>query len=177
MNTCSMEIVKVIVEIVTAIVAIVGVIAAYIKWDDMNRFRRCTVTYEIIRQFYDDKEVREILYMIEYENWEYNKSFHGSKDEHLFDKTFSYLDNIAKLKKEGVLGSDDYGSVFYLMHRLCGNSSVQSYLWNVHHFSLKSGAKDPFGNLVGFAKENGCLDNSFFNNVATGDYKKKVLNF
>lgn len=166
-----------IAEIITAIVAAVGAVAAYMKWNDSNRFRRCTVTYEIIRQFYNDEGVRSVLYVIEYGDWAYDEKFHGSKDGQLFDKTFSYLDNIAKLKEECVLDVDDYGSIFYLMHRLLQNKNVLCYLWNIYHFANKSGAKNPFGNLYKYAIKQKLIKENEFLSMEQTDYRKKVLKF
>lgn len=58
--------------------------------------RRVEVISDALWKLKDDKEVRDIYYRLEYNEFKYNKNFHNTEEEKHLDKLISILDIIAK---------------------------------------------------------------------------------
>lgn len=93
-----------------------------------NRQKRAEYIINLYNQSALDKDVLEIYYKIEYEEFRYGHDFHGSEDEIKLDKLIDMYDNIAKLYQLGNFTLKDLSYVAYRYLVVYQDESVVRYL-------------------------------------------------
>ena len=79
-----------VAELITAIVAVVGVIVTVGEYKRSNRIKRSSYIEPLIDKLKSD-DISQVVYMLQYGKFFYNKEFHGSKEEIKVDRTLQYL--------------------------------------------------------------------------------------
>ncbi|MBR0283538.1 MAG: hypothetical protein IJQ81_18415 [Oscillibacter sp.] len=160
------------------ILAIIGGIFAYRQWSYANKTRRTELLNQIMEKLRFDKEMAETMYAIDYGTRWYDESFHNSNTdfEYKLDKLLSFLDYICYLKKEKHFAEAEFRILRYEVTRVCTSFQVQSYLWNLYHFSNKQGTTCSFQDLIDYGIDSGSIDHSIFKDKNSG-YYPKYLNF
>jgi hypothetical protein len=121
----------------------------------------------------------QTMYKIDYDedgSW-YNNDFHNGSSEVEFamDKLLSYLSYICYLMKTKNITEEESKILQYELMRAYDSHGVQSYLWNLHHFSKERGTICSFEHLISFGIDKSLLPKEFSEKAETR-YKKR-LNF
>ena len=166
-----------IISIITVTFAVFGGIFALVQWVNSNRIKRAEFINQIIEKLRFDREMVEVIYMIDYDfNW-YNEKFHDSdRDlEYKVDKILSYLSYICYLKSTRNITKKEFEIFKYELNRTCISPCVQDYLWNIYHFSKKNGSSCTFEYLINYGFDEKILDIDFLDNNSKS-YNRR-LNF
>lgn len=115
-------------KVAAAIFAGFGLIlnAIQIAWS--TRQRRVKQVSDAFLKVYDDEELRDLYYRIEYGKFEYGDHFHGSEDEKYLDKLLALLDTLAKLRRMKLLRPRDLDLIAYEFLQVYQDKSVQKYI-------------------------------------------------
>jgi hypothetical protein len=168
--------ISIIISIISLIFAVIGGIFALVQWNSSNKVKRAEFINQIIEKLRFDKEMVDIMYKIEYDHEWYNDEFHSSGEfEYRIDKILSYLSYICYLKNTGNIKANEFKIFTYELNRTCISSSVQEYLWNLHHFSIKNNTVSTFSDLVSYGLKNGQIPKDF-EDIKSDRYVKR-LNF
>lgn len=156
---------------------IAGVFACY-QWHEMNRLRKSEFIDQILAKLRFDKEMANTMYVIDYKNGWYNDDFHNGNGDFEFrlDKLLSYLTYICYLYKERRIGKKEFLVLHYEINRVCSSKDVQSYLWNLYHFSKRQGTPCSFQYLIDYGIKNQLINRRAFLSSRISIYAQK-LNF
>lgn len=166
-----------ILSSITIILSIAGGVFAYRQWTVSNKTKRTELIKQIMEQLRFDKEMVDTIYLLEYDDMWYDGNFHNRDDdlEYRIDKLLSYLSYICYLKKENNISNKEFRILMYEVNRVCTSPCIQSYLWNLYHFSREEGVECSFQYLIDYGISNKLIDQSFLN--AGCCLYEKTLNF
>lgn len=165
------------IKICSLIIAIVGVILTMTQWKNTNKIKRAEYIDQIINKLRFDKEMTKTMYMIQYNFEWYSREFHNNNIELEFsvDKLLAYLSYICYLYKTGNIKKSEFKIFQYQLDRTCISPSIQSYLWNLYHFSKKNNISCSYEYLISYGIKNEFIKPDFYN-VENTNYDK-YLNF
>lgn len=103
-----------------------GLYALYLL-KQSNKDKKAKFINEIYRRFYDDTEIRMVLYSID-SGKNQNEIGFGKKMEQETDKTLHFLNYIGYLIKVKHLNKSDICSFRYEINRILSNSEVKKYI-------------------------------------------------
>lgn len=159
------------------ILVIIGGIFALVQWMASNKIKRAEFINQIIDKLRFDKDMAKTMYVVDYDyNW-YNQDFHNSNDESefLIDKLLSYLSYICYLHATGNIKKEEFKILQYELNRACISPCVQSYLWNLHHFSKKNNTICTFEYLIKYGIDSKIISAQFLDSES--QHYQKNLNF
>jgi len=163
--------------IISLIMVAIGGIFAGIQWNASNRIKKAEFIEQIIEKLRFDKDMAIVMYKIDYGDSWYNDDFHNGNADSEFeiDKLLSYLSYICYLKETRNISENEFKVLQYEVLRVCSSFDVQSYLWNLYHFSKKFNTKCSFEYLISYGIKHSIF-NENFQNDKNSIYKKR-LNF
>ena len=166
-----------ILSIIAIILSIAGGIFAYRQWTVSNKTKRTELIKQVMEQLRFDKEMVDTMYLVEYDDTWYDDNFHNRDDdlEYRIDKLLSYLSYICYLKTENHINNKEFRILRYEVNRVCTSPCVQTYLWNLYHFSREEGVDCSLQYLIDYGIHNKLIDSSFMK--ANCCLYKKTLNF
>jgi hypothetical protein len=88
---------------------------------------------------FTDPDIKKAFYLIEYEKFIYDESFHCSPDEQAFDRMFGFNDLVCDLYFQGVLTKREMAYFRYGFTRIYQNKEVVKYLDFLKSFFSDSG--------------------------------------
>lgn len=122
---------------------------------------------ELAEKIRTDKDIEDIIYLIEYDIKWYNESFHGNKCiERAVDKTLVYFTHAIYLRKKRIIGKKEFVFFEYNIKRMLSNLQMEDYFYNLYHFSEKKNLPFPFKSLLEYAEKNRLFDNDFRDSAA-----------
>lgn len=153
-----------ILSAISILLVIVGGFFAYKQWTSANRIRRSKFINQIIAKLRFDKSIVDTMYLIEYDHEWYNEKFHDADNEIEFsiDKLLSYLSYICYLYELKNISKKEFKILQYEINRACSSLSVQSYLWNLYHFSKAQGTECTFQYLICYGIRSKIIDKKIF---------------
>lgn len=152
-----------IIGCVTMIVAVIGLIFSCYQWWKKVRSERAERLSNLINLLRKDVRQLNILYQIDYGNFRYDNNFHNGKSEGEMDQLLSFYEYILYLKMEHIISKKEFSFFEYDIIRIVENTDLQSYLYNLYHFSEHSGTPFAYNYILKYAKEEvRCIDPSFF---------------
>ncbi len=162
-----------IVGCVTMIVAIIGLIFSCYQWWKKVQLERAERLSKLITLLRKDVRQLNILYQIDYGNFRYDNNFHNGKSEGEMDQLLSFYEYILYLKMEHIISKKEFSFFEYDINSIVDNHDIQTYLFNLYHFSepenspfAKSSKKQfVYKNLLNYAKKRKCIDSSFEKNI------------
>lgn len=129
-----------ILAAVVLILTVIGLIFTAVQLAQAKRINRASLAKELYLRLYDDEDMREIFYAIEWSNYTENNLFKigKTKDEAKLDKILSFYDMICNLYYRRVFLQKDMELFEYEMQRVFSHPSTQGYLrflecWQKHH--------------------------------------------
>jgi len=163
--------------LISLLFVVAGGFFALYQWRKNIKVRRAEFITQILEKLRFDKELVEIMYMVEYGNKEwYNKDFHKNKElESSIDKLFSYLDYISYLKSNNNISKKEFKIFQYKINRTCVSISTKKYLWTLYHWSKKNNADCSFQFLIDYGIKNKLFPKDFKENTTL--YNNETLNW
>lgn len=154
-----------VVSFASVILAVIGGFFGYHQWKKSIKIKRGEYINELTEKIRTDDDIREIVYIFDYDqNW-YNDSFHKSGEfERKVDKTLSYFSYICYLFENDIIEKSEFAFFEYEINRILRNFSTIEYFYNIYHFSEKCHAPMTFKYLFKYGEKIGIYDNEFFNN-------------
>ena len=167
-----------ILSLLSILLVIVGGIFAYKQWSAANRIKRTEFINQIIDKLRFDKDMVKIMYKIEYDYEWYGQDFHNNNVEleYIIDKLLSYLSYICYIYKMGNIKKKEFRILRYELNRTCSSPAVQSYLWNLYHFSKGQHTECTFQYLIDYGVKNKIIDKEIFLDNSCDKYPQ-YLNF
>lgn len=157
---------------------IIGGLFAYKQWTSANKIRRTEFINQIISKLRFDKSTVDTMYKVDYDHEWYNEEFHnaGSEIEFNVDKLLAYLSYICYLYELKTISKKEFRILQYEVNRVCSSPSVQSYLWNLYHFSKAQGTECTFQYLINYGIKHKIINmDAFYSNQST--VYPRYLNF
>jgi hypothetical protein len=160
--------------LITIIGAVIGGFFALKQWRQRIKLQRSEFVKQLIEKLRFDEDMATTMYKIDYneKSW-YNNDFHGGEFEFAIDKLLSYLSYICYLNKTKNISKEEFKFLQYEVIRTCKSFDVQSYLWNLYHFSRCNNSKCLFEHLISFGIENKIFNKDFIQNNCK-IYKKRI---
>jgi hypothetical protein len=150
-----------IATIIGLVIAGITSIVGLIQWKKSNMIRKAEFLKQIIHKLRFDDNMTKTMYIIDYSNNWYNKSFHESDEEKEYDKFFAYLNYVCYLRNTRIISKKEFDILKYEINRVCCNNSVKAYLWNLYHFSSKNNVKSSFNELIEYGIKEKIIEDNF----------------
>jgi len=147
----------------TILMAIGGIFALY-QWRSSIKIRRSEFLKDILNTLRFDENMAKAMYTIEYNPSWYSKDFQKSELEFQIDKLLSFADFICYLYDMKNISYKEFIVIKYEINRICRSNSVQSYLWNLYHFSKKNSADGLFMHLIDYGIKENIISDEFKKN-------------
>lgn len=161
-----------ICDVLSIAFTIIGGFFAYNKWTESNRIKRAEFINQIIEKLNFDKDMVNAIYKIDYDkNW-YGYDFHKSKLERKIDKLLIYLSYVCYISEMKNIKEEEFKILDYKLERTCSSYDVQSYLWNIYHFSKKQGVNCTFQYLIDYGIKKDIINKETFLNPEENYYKR-----
>lgn len=116
------------INIALLVATTIGVFAAFRQIFISNKQKRADLILQLCNQFYQDGDMQDIYYRIEYSQFQYTvDAFHGSPDEKKLDKLLGLFSNIGQLYQMGIIKNKDLEFIKYEFQIIYEYQAVQSY--------------------------------------------------
>ena len=153
-----------IIGMISLFLVLIGGVFAYVKWKETVKYKRAQYINELTEKIRTDEDIREIIYILEYDVFWYDQNFHGSGDmERKVDKTLSHFSYICYLNKTGQITKSEFNFFKYEIERIISNPQIKNYLFNLYHFSNKMSVPITFKYLFEYGKQNNLFSSEFYN--------------
>lgn len=162
---------------VTAVIGIVGFAFTACQIRKSSQVRQAEYIRSLTEMLRLNSDVRDAFYMIEYnQNW-YNESFHnGGDNERKIDALLSEMDYLCYAAEKKMINKTDFSYFQYDLNRISQNDQVQSYMWNLHHWSENFGGSYIY--FVNYMLKNLSEDKKQqFYDKNSKEFRRKQLNF
>lgn len=169
-----------IISIISLILVMIGGVFGYYQWRKNILLRRAGYINELTEKIRTDKNIKDVIYMFDYDYKWYSEQFHGSgKLELKVDKTLSYFSYICYLKNQKIITEKEFNFFKYEIERILMNSQVKDYFYNLYHFSNKNHAPITFLYLFNYGEKTGKFDEKFYdkNSYLDSSIYHRYINF
>ena len=130
-------------KISAVIVAAIGLFLNAWQQRRSNNQHQTEQVADVLWKMYDDKELSEIYYQIEYHEFKYDSSFHGSDVEKKLDKLIATFDILAKQYFIGLVKLKDLELVSYEYLMIYQNREIHKYFKFLDGWFSQRGIKNP----------------------------------
>jgi hypothetical protein len=132
-----------LLKILAILFAAVGLYLNFWQLRKSNSQRRAEMISDVLWKIYDDKELSEIYYQIEYHEFKYDDNFHGSDNERKLDKLITIFDILAKQYYLKLVTIKDLDFVSYECLVIYQNKEVNKYFVFLEDWFKRRGMKNP----------------------------------
>lgn len=116
------------IDIALLVATTIGVFAAFRQIFISNKQKRADLIIQLCNQFYQNGDMQDIYYKIEYSQFQYTvNNFHGSPDEKKLDKLLRLFSNIGQLYQMGIIKKKDLEFIKYEFQIIYEYQGVRSY--------------------------------------------------
>ena len=153
-----------IAEIVTVLFSIIGGAFALRQYIKNSIIKRASYYNDAYNKLRDDKEIVQILNMIDYgeTEWYPFELCNDSEIERKVDKTFGYIDYLCYLRSRRLISKKEFMNLEYDVIRIGNDSSALDYLHNLYLFSKENKTAMSFSNLLEYLKHKKMIDKDFY---------------
>lgn len=166
-------------NVVAILVALGGLVFVFLEYRRSNTIKRAEFIKDLIDRLRGDVDIRDVIYLFQYDQFIYNAQFHGDEDmERKVDKALSYLAYICYLAERGIITRKEFSFFEIDVSQTLRNTSVIDYLFNLYHFECKVGGQKPgarssekmysFRYLLRYGKKRGLINDSFYDPTNAG---------
>ena len=141
--------------IASSLAVVIGVIFGFITWRKSMVIKRAEYVHSLREKFFDDKDVADVIYTVEYDEQWYDYSFHGGSEmERKVDKTLSVCDYVCYLYGNKLISEKEFELFEYDLCRIFNNNGVLKYMDFLSHWSNDFlNIKFPFSQLEKFGQK------------------------
>jgi hypothetical protein len=111
--------------------AIFGIIALFFTAFQIRantKQRRAQCVGDFLKSFWNDPDIVEAYYMVEYDEFQYSSDFHGSDVEKKIDRLLECFGSIAKLYRANLISIEDISLLRYEYLIVYQNEHIRSYV-------------------------------------------------
>src|SRR5690349_8360586 len=83
----------------------IGIIFTFLQIRAARKTQKATFFKELYSTMFSDNDIRQVYYQIEYDEFVYDKNFHGSENEKLLDRLLSFADLVCDLYAQKVISN------------------------------------------------------------------------
>lgn len=154
-------------------VTVIGAWIAYKQWKKNSSLKKADYINELTGKIRGDKDIKEMIYLLEYEKDWYCEEFHDDDDiEPKMDKTLSYFSYICYLKEEKIISEKEFKFFKYKVEHFLRNEQLQDYFYNLYHYAKGFNAPITFYYLYEYGKRNNIFDADFYDKTSYKRNKK-----
>ena len=152
-----------IINAISVIIVAFGGSLGYRQWKQAKAIKRADYLNTLVEKIRTDKDIGEMIYILDYNpNW-YSPSFHNSGEfERKMDKTLSYFSYICYLYKQKLIKKQEFEFLRYSIERILMNRSTVNYFYNIYHFASKYTVPTTFKCLFEYGQDKGMFRESFY---------------
>lgn len=133
---------------------VLGVLAATRQLRMTAKTQRAVFLKDLYWRMRSDPDVQAAYYMIEYDQFSYDDTFHGSEYEPKVDRLLTLFDLVCELYWQSALTKKDMMFFAYQMQRVYCNQDIQNYLSFLGKFyQANEVVKIPFAAYQKYARE------------------------
>jgi hypothetical protein len=142
-----------IINALLLLAAVIGIFLTYRQTRHTYRTQKATFFKDLYSIMFSDPNIRKAYYQIEYDNFIYDSSFHGSKNEQRIDRLLSFADLVCYLYGQKMLTEYEMSFFKYEFVRMYTDKNMQEYLTFLKNFygENKTGT-EPFPTYVAYCK-------------------------
>lgn len=154
-------------------------------WRKQRQVERAKFLKTFVDFFYENKEMREILYSIEHNRITYSAESRSIFSSHGVDAYLAYIDMLCGLKNNHVVNNKEFSSVIYLVRSVCECKAIRNYFSDLYWDLQKDMAEIdgigkqnpttdsrkkvfPYANIVKYAEKHGIFKKKFLKNRYDG---------
>jgi hypothetical protein len=136
-----------IINIFLLLATTVAVIAAFRQIYISNRQKRADLILQLYNDFFNDTDMQDIYYLMEYQQFVYNEeTFHQSPEERKLDKLLGLFSNIGELYQMKIIKDEDLDFIKYEFQVIYETEAVHKYFEfldkhfqsrNINHIKFK----------------------------------------
>jgi hypothetical protein len=131
-----------------------GIVLTLRQLRENSKTQQATFFKELHSAFYADQKIRNAYYLIEYDNFKYDASFHGAELERDIDQLLKFADMVCNLHKEGLLNTRAMSLFNYEFLRVYSNESIQRYLGFLRTwYSQVKSDTEPFPHFIDYCRK------------------------
>jgi len=121
-----------------------------------KKINRAGLVKELYLNLYNDQELRDIFYKIEWSEYRSTDRFklEGNEEERKVDKLLSFFDIICNMFYRGVLTKKDMKVFSYEMMRVYEHPAVQEYLDSLEDWQKSQNIGESYVNLKKYCRAN-----------------------
>jgi hypothetical protein len=122
-------------------VAVIGIVLTFWQVRKSTKTQRAQFLKDLYSTIVTDQDICDAVYKIEYSEFVYDSTFHGSEFERKLDRLLAFLDLVSELYRRREISKQD--TMFFRYHflRVFGDPEVQSYLEFISSFYKRVGVK------------------------------------
>ena len=140
------------VTMLGVLVTAAGVIAAFVQIRAGARAQRASFLKDLYMQLRTDPEVAKAFYLVEYGEFKYDSSFHGSDTEPCIDRLLTLVDLICELQSQSVITRREMAFFEYQFRRIANDGEIKKYLAFLQRFYELNGLdRQPFSAFRAYA--------------------------
>lgn len=127
---------------------------AYRQLKEGHRTQKAPFFKDLYQTMFSDRDIRDAYYQVEYGDFSYDETFHGSENEKRFDRLLSFLDLRCDLYRQRIISQHEMSFFRYELMRIYGNANTRRYLEFLSRFyqSVGSGTR-PFCSFVSYCEK------------------------
>lgn len=162
----------ILINAFSVILVAIGVVLSLIQWRKSNSIKRADYINELNNRIRSDDDIKNMIYMIEYDVSWYNEAFHKNGDKELerkIDVTLAYFSYVCYLRKKRIITNSEFRCFEYAIHKVLRNNQIQDYIYNIYHFSRPEEIERIPGSiecLFLYGKEKKLFDDDFEDSTA-----------
>ena len=142
-----------VINAVLLVSALIGIFLTYKQIKFNTKTEKAAFFKDLYSTIFTDPDIRKAFYLIEYEKFIYDESFHASENEQAFDRMFGFNDLVCDLYFQGVLTQREMAYFHYGFTRIYQNNEVRRYLDFLREFFAKTGIDaKPFPSYIGYCE-------------------------
>jgi len=168
----------IIISLTGLILSIVGGFFALLQWKQSTALKRAEIIKHIVDKLRYDKEMASVIHMVEYNKFKYTIEFHKNPElEQRIDGLLAMLDYVCYLRSNNILRKKEFTILKHRVVWILKRKDIQTYLWNLYHFTKHNDTTCSFQHLIDFGLKNKLFPNNFENSSCDFFKSKKFLNF
>ena len=123
--------------------SVLGVITVFIgipvackglrEYKRSNYIIRANYIEKLIDRLKTDKEIRDLIYMFQYDQFTYDDNFHGYEIEKNIDRMLHYFTYLCYLKDKKIIKDEEFGCFEIIINDALENIDLQAYLYHLYH--------------------------------------------
>ncbi len=136
------------------LVTALSVVAAFWQIRTAAKAQRATFLKDLYMQLRTDEAVAEAFYLIEYSEFTYGPTFHGSPLEKKVDRLLTLIDLVCEMRSQSVISEREMEFFRYQFIRVATDPAIREYLSFLDSFYKRVGMdRRAFPAFQAFSKE------------------------